>query len=213
VAGTLTPDVGEQLEKALELAGEWCGAEDRRTFRQRQHDALGAIAAAYLAANGTPSFTGAPRTVIVTIDLDMLEGRLRQAWLTLPSGAVISAHTARRLACDAGIIPIVLGTNSEILDIGQAGHEFSVPTRRAAYHRDGGRCAFPDCRNPVSELHHITFRRRGGPGSLDNAAWLCAFHHMLVHEGHWTLRRQEHDGSYLWTGPYGHQRIRHLKTA
>jgi len=64
----------------------------------------------------------------------------------------------------------------------------------------------------VSELHHIIFRRHRGATSLDNAAWLCTFHHWLVHEGRWTLQRQA-DNSYLWTGPHGQQRIRHLKTA
>jgi hypothetical protein len=211
--GTLTPDVGEQLEHALKLASHAGGCEDTRTAAQRAHDALGVIAAGYLAHHSqAPSFTGAPRTMIVTIDLETLENRLLEQWIRLPSGAVISAETARRMACDAGIIPMVLGSKSEVLDVGEADHEFTVAIRRAAYLRDGGRCAFPDCRNPVSELHHIVFRRHGGATSLDNAAWLCAYHHWLAHEGHWTLQRQP-DNSYLWTGPHGQQCIRHLKTA
>jgi hypothetical protein len=207
VAGTLSPEVGEHLEQALALAGPPAGTEDKRSARQRQHDALGVIVAAYLASHGTPSFTGAPRTVIVTIDLDTLEGRLRDAWVTMPSGAVISADTARRLACDARIVPAVLGSTSEVLDIGQADSEFTVAIRRAAYLRDGGRCAFPGCRNRVTELHHIIWRSNRGPTSLDNAAWLCQYHHWLAHDGHWTLRRQP-DGSYLWTSPHGRQRTR-----
>jgi hypothetical protein len=107
----------------------------------------------------------------------------------------------------------VLGSRSEILDIGQANREFTVAQRRAAYLRDNGKCAFPDCRGKVAELHHIWFRRRGGPGTLDNAAWVCRFHHWLVHEGSWTLRRDPADKSYLWTGPHGQQRIRHLHKA
>jgi 5-methylcytosine-specific restriction endonuclease McrA len=105
---------------------------------------------------------------------------------------------------------MVLGGNSEVLDVGQAGSDFTVAMRRAAYERDGGRCAFPGCTNPLAELHHIRFRRHGGPATLDNAAWLCGYHHWLVHEGHWTLTRQP-DNSYLWTGPQGQQRIRYLK--
>ena len=212
ITGTLNPDVAEQLEHALALAAAPGGDEDDRSLRQRQHDALGAITAHYLAHHQTPSFAGAPRTVIVTLDLATLENQLREAWITLPSGAVISADTARRLACDAEIIPMVLGSNSEVLDIGRGDHEFTTAIRRAAYLRDGGRCAFPDCRNPVSQLHHLHFRRHGGPTSLDNAAWLCHYHHWLVHEGHWTLQRQP-DHGYLWTGPHGQQRMRRLQTA
>jgi hypothetical protein len=150
---------------------------------------------------------------MVTIDLATLEEQLHGKLLTLPDGATISAATARRFACDAEIIPAVLGGNGEVLDIGQAGHEFTTATRRAAYLRDQGRCAFPGCQAPVVELHHIVFRRHGGPGSLDNAAWLCGYHHWLVHEGHWTLTRDPVDKSYLWTGPLGRQRIRKLGTA
>lgn len=208
LSGTLTPEVGEKLESALALAAQKTGPEDERTPRQRRHDALGVIADTFLGAASEPSFTGAPRTVIVTMDLETLEGRLREQLIALPGGR-ISAETARRLACDAAIIPAVLGGNGEILDIGQAGHEFSAAVRRAAWIRDGGRCAFPKCRNRCLELHHIIFRRHGGDAGLHNAAWLCAYHHWLVHEGGWTLARAPH-GGYLWTGPFAQVYERHL---
>jgi hypothetical protein len=211
--GSLTPEVGQALADALAKAGQPCGPDDDRTPRQRAHDALGVIATHYLGSDGVPSFTGTPRTVIVTIDLETLENQLRERSLRLPDDATISAATARRLACDAELIPVVLGSHGEVLDVGQATREFTVAQRRAAYLRDRGRCAFPDCRGHVVELHHLRFRRHGGPGTLDNAAWLCAFHHWLVHDGHWTLQRDPHDQSYLWTGPAGQQRRRHLTTA
>src|SRR3954454_18527895 len=213
LTGTLTPEVGAELAEALARAAKPSGPEDDRTPRQRRHDALGVIARAYLGGDGSPSFTGAPRTVIITMDLETLENQLREKWLTLPDGATISAATARRLACDAEIIPVVLGSNGDVLNIGQANREFTVAQRRAAYLRDGGRCAFPDCRGHVVELHHIWWRRHGGPATLDNAAWLCAFHHWLVHHSGWTLQRDPVDHSYLWTGPQGQQRQRHLPTA
>jgi hypothetical protein len=178
LSGSLTPDVGEQLEKALELASQPSGPDDDRTPGQRRHDAMAAIANAYLGSNGAPSFTGTPRTVIITMDLETLENQLGDTWITLPGGATISAATARRLACDAELIPVVLGRGGEVLDVGEAGREFNATTRRAAYVRDGG-----------------------------------SYHHWLVHEGHWTLRRQPADGSYLWTGPNGQQRVRHLPAA
>jgi hypothetical protein len=213
VTGTLTPEVGEKLDKALALAAGKTGEDDDRTVAQRQHDALGNLADSYIAHQHEPSFDGAPRTVIITIPLETLENQLREKWLTLPDGAQISPQTARRLACDAEIIPVVLGRKSEVLDIGQADHEFTAAQRRAAWVRDGGRCAFPDCQGRVAELHHITFRRHNGPGVLTNAAWLCAFHHQLVHEGGWTLHRDPLNNAYLWTGPHGQQRIRKLRTA
>jgi hypothetical protein len=166
------------------------------------------IADSYLATAGIPSFTGAPRTVIVTLDLPTLQTQLEDTLTVLPSGATISAGTARRLAGDAEIIPVVLGGPSEILDIGQADHQFTTAIRRAAYLRDNGRCAFPRCTNRVTELHHIIFRRHHGPTSLHNAAWLCTYHHWLAHEGRWTLR-QQNNGHYQWTNPHGQQPTQH----
>lgn len=210
LSGTLTPEVGAKFQAALDAAAQPTGPEDERTPRQRRHDALGVIADTFL-AQSEPSFNGAPRTVIVTIDLETLEGRLRETWLSTPFGP-LSPETMRRLACDAELIPMVLGGRSEVLDIGVADHEFTTAQRRAAYQRDGGRCVFPRCRNKCVELHHITFRRHRGPTSLDNAAWLCAFHHWLVHEGGWRLERQP-DGNYLWTSPVGRQLVRRIGTA
>jgi hypothetical protein len=214
LAGTLNPEVAAKLEQALALAGQPAGPEDRRTRRQRHHDALGDIADCYLAASDAdmPALGGAPRTVIVTMDLATLESDLRDRWIALPDGGQISAAAARRLACDAALIPAVLGGASELLDIGQADHEFTTAIRRAAWLRDGGRCAFPGCRNRPAEAHHVTFRRHGGPTSVDNCAWLCAFHHWLAHEGGWSLKRDA-SGDYRWTGPYGHVRVRHIQRA
>jgi hypothetical protein len=210
LSGNLTPDVGAKFTAALDAASRSTGPEDERTARQRRHDALGLISDTFLAQT-EPSFTGAPRTVIVTIDLATLEGRLRESWFATPFGQ-LSPETMRRLACDAELIPMVLGGHGEVLDIGVADHEFTTAQRRAAYQRDRGRCAFPRCRNPVNELHHIIFRRHHGPTNLDNAAWLCAFHHYLVHEGGWSLERQP-TGDYLWTNPFGKQLTRRLETA
>jgi hypothetical protein len=210
LSGSLTPEVGARFQSALDAASQPAGPEDDRTPRQRRHDALGVIADTFLAQDG-PTFSGTPRTVIVTMDLETLEARLREAWISTPWGA-ISPETARRLACDAELIPVVLGGKSEVLDIGVADHEFTTAQRRAAYLRDGGKCVFPRCGNKCVELHHIKFRRRHGPTSLDNAAWLCAYHHWLVHEGGWTLERLS-DGSYLWTSPLGVERIRKRETA
>lgn len=203
VSGTLSAEVGTKLHAALAAAGITGSVEtrDNRSPRQRRHDALGVVADGYLAAD-TPAMTGAPRSVIVTMDLDTLTAQLAQRAGTLPDGMLVGPQTARRLACDAALIPVVLGGRSEILDIGVADHDFTVAIRRAAYLRDKGRCAFPRCRNRIAELHHIHFRRHGGPTSLDNAAWLCNFHHYLAHDGGWRLQRTG-DGHYQWTSPMG----------
>jgi hypothetical protein len=214
VSGTLTGDVGAAFAEALRIASEKAGPEDDRTPRQRRHDGVGELARGFLADRGVqPSFTGTPVGVIVRIPLELLEGRVtREAAQLLPSGMTVGPDTARRLACDAQLIPAVLGTKGEVLDIGRTGRDFTPAIRKAAYEEQGGRCAFPRCNRRVVECHHIVWWSLGGGTHLDHAAWLCAFHHWLVHEGRWTLRRDV-DRSFLFTSPHGEQRRRQLGAA
>jgi hypothetical protein len=208
LSATLTAVLTDKFERALDHAIDAPSTDDDRTLAQLRHDALEKIVDHFLASsddvpdhvNGEP-----PARVIVTIPLEVLEGRLESAWASLPGGVKIAPATARRLACDAAVIPVVLGSKSQVLDMGRAVRTFSVATRRAAWIRDGGRCTFPGCQNRPVECHHIVEWARGGPSDLDNAAWLCTFHHWLVHEAGWSLRR-ERDGTYTWTGPAGQRR-------
>lgn len=56
-----------------------------------------------LDGTGLPEVAGTGATVVVTMTLETLMGGLAAA--TLDTGDRITAHTARRLACEAGIIP------------------------------------------------------------------------------------------------------------
>jgi Domain of unknown function (DUF222)/HNH endonuclease len=98
----------------------------------------------------------------------------------LADGTEVSAGELRRLACDAGFVPVVLGGKSEILDLGRMRRLASPALRHAVGLRDG-HCAFPGCEVPIHrcELHHIRPWQDGGPTSLDNLVALCARHHHL----------------------------------
>ena len=110
----------------------------------------------------------------------------------------------RRLACDANLIPVVLGGPSGILDIGRTSPSWPLSIRRAAALRDQG-CTYPGCHAPIAycELHHIAhWIQHRGPTSLFNATHLCVRHHHLVHNHGWTLTRHP-DGTLTFTGPQG----------
>jgi hypothetical protein len=104
-------------------------------------------------------------------------------------GGPISAKTIRKIACDADLIPVVLGGAGQILDVGRAQRLFPPAMRRALAARDRG-CAFPDCTMPAPwcEAHHITSWQHGGSTSTDNGVLLCSSHHHLVHEGFWGIQ-------------------------
>jgi len=102
IRGNLDPVVAAKVKAALRKAAEPAGPDDDRSPRQRLHDALGEIADAYLEKleTGTPSFSGAPSTVVVTMTLDQLEARLaeaREQWVTLPTGQIGRASCRERV--------------------------------------------------------------------------------------------------------------------
>jgi hypothetical protein len=139
--------------------------------------------------------------VNVTISLESLRGDLGQLPGVLGHGAPISAALARRLACDAKVIPLVLGSNSEPLDVGRATRAWPLGVRRALEARDRG-CAFPGCERPPTwcDAHHILWWIRGGPSSLANGVLLCRRHHTLVHQDDWHIHLQ--DGLPWFTPPH-----------
>ncbi|WP_087871864.1 HNH endonuclease signature motif containing protein [Arthrobacter globiformis] len=100
----------------------------------------------------------------------------------------VNPATIRKIACDADIIPVVLGTGGRILDVGRASRIFPPHIRKAIMARDQG-CAFPQCTMPAPwcEAHHITYWSRGGPTSTGNGVLLCSYHHHLIHKENWTI--------------------------
>ncbi|MEL4318931.1 DUF222 domain-containing protein [Leifsonia sp. YIM 134122] len=99
----------------------------------------------------------------------------------------VSAGTVRRIAGQAGIIPLVLGGPSEVLDLGRTHRLFTIPQRIALAERDGG-CAFCGTDGSYAEAHHITWWDRDtGPTDLDNGVLLCRTDHQRIHHDGWTI--------------------------
>ncbi|WP_422758175.1 DUF222 domain-containing protein [Paenarthrobacter sp. C1] len=103
----------------------------------------------------------------------------------------IHPNTIRKIACDADILSVLLGTDSQILDIGRTTRIFPPHIRKAITARDQG-CAFPDCTLPAPwcEAHHITYWSQGGTTGTNNATLLCTHHHHLIHKEHWRITIQ-----------------------
>jgi len=206
LSGTLTPDVHDALRVALDAIDPASArtAEDDRTPRQRRHDALGALARYYLDNAETVSAVNGERPrVVVTVKASELLGTA-STMARLDSGLALEREGARRLACDAQLLPVVLDATGEVMALGRATRVWSVAQRRAAWIRDEGRCVFPKCRRPPADLHHLVWWSEGGRTDLDNAAWLCAFHHWLVHDAGWNARRDA-KRKYVFTAPDGRE--------
>lgn len=153
-----------------------------------------------------PRDHGSAAKVVVTIDHASLRQQVIDAGLAreghTDSGTSLSATVVRRLACDALILPAVLGTDAQVLDVGRA-HRLVTPAIWSALVLRDGHCAFPGCtRMPLAcDAHHIVHWADGGATSLDNLILLCRHHHTLVHHSPWQVRIDPQTRRPVWTGP------------
>jgi hypothetical protein len=194
----LDPTGGATVLAALtSLTGIPSGGDDDRTAGQRRADALVDLASYSLTAARLPDSGGDRPQITVTIDWDTLRDQLTTdatATATLSGPGMqpvdITPQTARRLACDADVLPVVLNGAGQVLDLGRTSRTWTTAQRRAARLRDSG-CVWPGCHTTLDrcDLHHLEFWSHGGRSDLDNSAHVCAFHHWLVHHTTWTLRR------------------------
>jgi len=177
---------------------EW--VSDARTPQQRLADALVEAGERLLAQGGLPASGGERPQLVVTLDYDRLAAGLGSG--TLTRGEEITPSAIRRLACDAGIIPAVLGTRGQVLDLGRSARTASPAQRRALTLRDGG-CAFPGCDRPPgwTQAHHLQYWEHFGPTDLENLVALCGFHHRLVHEENWEIAPPKDGIRPLFTPP------------
>ncbi|WP_165956947.1 HNH endonuclease signature motif containing protein [Kribbella antibiotica] len=158
------------------------GERDPRSLDERQADAVGVI---LHAAAGNTDFPGVPH-VTVTIDFEDLKNATGGAVGELVFGDNLSAAAVRLLACDAAILPIVLGGDSQPLDVGTEQRFVNRYIRRALDKRDKG-CVV--CKAPpwMCHAHHVVHWANGGPTSMQNLVLLCASHHRAVHADQWAV--------------------------
>ncbi|MFC5930486.1 HNH endonuclease [Cryobacterium melibiosiphilum] len=173
-------DEDECGEPHLQLA-------ETRTIQQMYFDAFVEIVRHGLSCTQGPGPLN-HTTVIVRMTLHSLLDGLGEAQLD-GIEQPISAGTARRMAADAHIIPMVLGGDSEVLDFGVGRRLFSRAQKLALAERDGG-CATPGCNRPPSytQAHHILWwKAHGGPTDLTNGVLQCGPCHHRIHEEGWDI--------------------------
>ena len=137
-----------------------------------------------------PAHGGDATTVMVTMTLDQLRTDLAAAGLISSDDHRITASEARRLACTAGIVPVVLGGRSEVLDLGRTSRLFTPAQRKALRLRDR-RCRAKGCTVPATwcEAHHLKSWALGGRTDLEDGVLLCSFHHHRAHDSAYDVSR------------------------
>ncbi|GGO70363.1 HNH endonuclease signature motif containing protein [Nocardioides deserti] len=153
---------------------------ERRPSPERMGDAFCELIER-LPAHKLPTLGGLNASIIVLLDFTGLKSDIGRA--VLETGEPISASLARRMACEAGLIPAVLGSRSELLDLGRTARLFNgaqrlglVVTQRV--------CTALGCDWPahLCHAHHDDSWFTSGETDMKNARLLCPRHHARIHD-------------------------------
>ena len=129
----------------------------------------------------------------------------------------VAPATAARVACDANHTVVGVDPDGTITDATRKRRYFTWAQRAAIIARDGDTCPWPYCDRPIrwSHGHHLVPDHLRGPTTVANGSLPCSGHHVLLHEGGWTLVRLtdgrylvRHDRSGRVVGPEAHRRPR-----
>ncbi|WP_406027396.1 HNH endonuclease [Nocardioides sp. NBC_00850] len=136
-----------------------------------------------------PRHGGHGTTVFITMSVDDLRKDLGTAALGF-DGEQITAAEARRMACNADLVPVVLGTDSEILDFGRTAR-LAYPIQHKALRLRDKCCQAEDCDAPAAwtEAHHLKPWSEGGLTNLANMVLLCASDHRRIHDPNYAYER------------------------
>lgn len=161
--------------------------DDVRFAPEREGDALCEVVDLALRAGGNRIHGGERVQLTVTVDYDKLRAGIGTA--RLDNGEHIPMNQVRKIACDSGIVPTLLGSRSQVYDVGRKTRTINAGLRRVLVARDRG-CAFPGCTRPPShcEAHHVIYWANGGETNVDNLVLLCRRHHDLVHQSEWEVQ-------------------------
>jgi hypothetical protein len=163
---------------------------DPRDHGARLWDALITTAHHAITTHLPPETHGTPTRLVITVDHDTLKNQLTGHGIDVTEDDLeLPAATVRRLACDAEIIPAVLGGHGEVLDVGRTRRLVTAALWTALVLRDR-HCTFPGCTRPpiMCHAHHLTHWINGGETNLDNLALLCGHHHRVIHHTPWQIR-------------------------
>ena len=190
--GTVDAEAGEVFEALLHALGTpqplAPGVPDPRSPAERYGDATAEILHLAGKSSDVPQRGGRLPQVIVYLDHTALHTDTTGAAL-LEGGAILHPSAARRVACDAGVLPVVFNGTSGPLDVGREKRCITHDQRVALIARDKG-CAYPHCDRPPRwcDGHHIRHWAHGGLTNLNNLVLLCRRHHRLVHHTEWEVR-------------------------
>jgi hypothetical protein len=121
----------------------------------------------------------------VIVHLDASTGAAR-----LQGGPEVPDSTAERLSCDARVQVLLNDRRTNRMYLGRT-RRLATPAQIAALTvRDGGGCRFPGCTHTRHlHAHHVRHWLYGGRTDVDNLILVCSYHHGVIHDHAYRIRR------------------------
>jgi hypothetical protein len=197
-----SPDAGPDADADADAdanAGAPAAIEDTRTNEQVLADGFVQVFRNGIGAD--PAVVpGAQRAAVrVVVSQKVIEERGGSAFLEASSTPIGFSRLESHL-CDGSTVGVMFDDDGQCVNVGREQRLFTPRQRIGLSVRDAG-CRFPGCEKPPSwtEAHHIDYwARDGGRTDVADGILLCRYHHMLVHNNHWTIRRR---GGRYWMTP------------
>lgn len=203
IRGELAPEDGVRLRNALTKRSNELAK--RSEFATRRRDQIDAAALVDLVTGARSDRGQQTAQVAVFVPLAGLIGNDPSAApAEYADGTTMPIETARRLACDAGIIPVVLSGAGMPLDVGRA-QRLATPAQRIALRSMYRTCSIDGCDRhfDLCHIHHLAEWEQGGFTDLANMLPLCSHHHHRAHEGRWQLQLDASSRQLTVTLPSG----------
>jgi len=187
----LDAETGVTFKTALHALMGPRASHDDRTPAERRADAAGEMAGRVLDAGDLPEQGGERPHVLLKADLATLRLEPGSPLAELDWGQLVTGETARRIACDAQLTPVLTDSRGNVLHVGRSRRFPTVRQRKALNLRDL-HCQAPGCTVPAErcEAHHIRHVADGGRTVLPNLRLYCRVHHPMCHPENRRFRRQ-----------------------
>jgi Domain of unknown function (DUF222) len=157
-------------------------AETLRAADSASTDATTTANATTSTANAATTTTNAPTDSLISPTDPHDRGASIPVAIVAESNTYLPSATARRLACDCGVVEAAVDPQGQPLSVGRKARTIPAAIKRALLLRDRT-CRFPGCDHRLFlDGHHVQHWADGGETSLSNTLLLCTPHHARVHE-------------------------------
>jgi len=182
IEGELDAETGATLHTAFRAIMGRKAKGDERTPMQRRAAAIGVLARTRLDAGDLPE-RGCEKphlTLVASVETLRLEPGSKMAQLDW--GPLVTGQTARRIAEDASVTPVLVDGDGKVLHVGRRSRAVPASVRRALNLRDQ-HCQAPGCTMPpeLCTPHHDPHWLDSGDHKLHQLRLYCDFHHGKRH--------------------------------